>query len=113
MPPGEFVEHAVNSKQELRFSGAAQFGLAEVEWAHRIMFRERASVLATYSLEAELALKRLVADGRALQESQPAAELLGLCEEHSAAVLNVFGEFDDPDVVVTILGKKWLIPIGD
>ena len=109
LPSGDSVEHMVRSKQGLRFSGAAHFGIEDTEWAHQIMSREKASILVIHSHEAELAMKRSMDLGEVIQQCRPAPELRMLCEEHDAALVDVFGEFDDPETVVTMIGKRQLL----
>jgi hypothetical protein len=104
LPPGNSFEDVSVAAHGLRFFGAAHFDLGHLDWAHRIMIAEVAAIVITQQRDNAEVIKELVHEGWSLQNTKPPTELLNACRRHPVIIVDVYGEFDDPDVAVSAMG---------
>jgi len=109
-PEGTFLCESVRACEEgLRFFGAVRCASDRMGDIYRIMASTQASVIAIPRTQAEEVVTALVQNGWAEKIScrpKPPKALLDAVCGQSGLVLEIYGNFDDPEVSVAAIGTK-------
>ncbi len=90
----------------LRFVGAVPVGLSELPAVSAAMMIENAALILIDQGQSRSVVSGVLADPCALTGDRPPFGLLDMVASNSAAVVAVYGEFDDPEIAVAVMGGR-------
>lgn len=88
----------------IRFFGASEFGLDELEIVSDLLASESAFIIAADESEVWGIADEIVNSGWKTSNTTPPEEILKLVSSKSAVAANIYGEFDDQEVKVAAFG---------
>jgi len=105
---GEFIQEADNS---LKFFGAVRFNLAELDRVYEVIVGEHVSHVVAIQESSDDLLPSILAQGwtRPTLRGNPSQVILNTLCPRAGVVLGVYGEFDDPEVAVAVIGMRDVI----
>lgn len=107
IPQGEFVgESVLPSEGGIRVFDAVRCGLDQLKAIHAVTIAAQTALVVIPKNQAKEAVKLLVQKGWAMTNSKPPEEVLEFVCAQSGLVLEVYGDFDDPEVSVAAIGRK-------
>lgn len=111
VPQGQFIaESALESEDGLRVFGAVRFDASQIQAVHAVMRETQAAVAFIPGEQSDSMVTSIVRHGWLMKNTKPPEEILeNVCVHLSGLVLDVYGDFDDPEASVAVIGKKDVI----
>lgn len=107
IPQGEFIgESVLKSESGIRIFGAVRCELDQLQAIHAVMRAAQAALVVIPKTQAKEVVKLLVKRGWTMTNSKPPEEVLESVCAQSGLVVEVYGDFDDPEVSVSAIGRK-------
>jgi hypothetical protein len=107
LPEGEFVnESVVVTEGGIRAFSATRFELRQLKTVHSIMLVTQAAIAFTTTSAVRAKVPLLTERGWARTNTKPPEEIVEHICDHSGLVIDVYGEFDDREASVAVVGRK-------
>jgi hypothetical protein len=107
VPSGEFIDESVLPfGNSIRVFGAVRCNWNQPEAINSILSTAQSALVILPRKQAENTLKTLVQHGWPVMNSKPPEEIVEAVCTQSGLVMEVYGEFDDPEVCVAAIGKE-------
>lgn len=106
IPQGEIIgEFVLPSESGIRVFDAVRCDLEQLKAIHAVMIEAQTALIIMRKSQAKEVVKLLVQRGWAMTNTKPPQEVLESVCIYGGLVLEVYGEFDDPDVSIAVIGK--------
>jgi hypothetical protein len=110
-PEGELLDESMQtSASSIRFFGAIRCHIGQIKAIHAVMRETQAAAVFFPAADTgKRVVQGLVQNGWEMANSKPPEEILVAACAQQGLVIEVYGNFDDPDVSVAAIGKSVML----
>lgn len=107
IPEGESIEAPpLLSKDGLRFFGAIKCGAEQLESIDSVLVASQSALAVLHESCAQRVVSSIIHHGWSQRNSNPPTEMLESICANAGIVVQVYGEFDDREVLAATIGRK-------